>query len=390
MSTYRYLTTNILTGKVMFDNLPVTVSSFSMQLNGIGTLSGTLQLRNDVSAAIRADMIAALQPYVAVFWVFQDNIPIWAGPITGWQSTTMVGATMPFQASTMESMFQYRLISENIDFVNEDLSFVFRELANYGTSKAINSKIAGLNIVGPPLGFLISMSFQGSYLQSVFDAWNTMITNYDIEYYIQPAYVDRSNGAIALEMNLLMGGPLGRPYSATNLAFVYPSKQVLDYQWMVQNTNLANSVIATGTDNTSSATVYTSEYPSGQDLWELDIENYPLIEGTVTVQQPLTGGQTQINDYADIWVQSTSLHNQITPVIMMAPNNTYPKVSDVILGDECRFVATSPIHPAPSTGGPGVIYAGRITGWTVYPPTAGQAESVSFNLGSLTLVLPSG
>lgn len=381
------MTTNILTGQVLFDNLPVVVQSASAQLNGIGSMSGVLQMRNDLDLSVRINMIAALEPYKSVFWIFQDNQPIWAGPIIAWNPSTMVGATLPFQAATMESMFQYRLITESINFDNEDASFVFRELALYAVSKEMNSQISGLNISGPYLNTLINASFAGSNDQSVYDAWNTLISTYDLEYTIMPVYADQSGGSLALQFQLLVGSPLMRPYSATNLQFTYPSKNVLDYQYIRQNNNLANVVYATGTDSTINATSYESNFPNGVNQTELN-NGYPLLESTVTIQQPVSG-QSEVDAYATVWSQNTGVQDQITPSLVMGPN-AYPKIADIRLGDECVFVATSPIHPAPTTGGPGLIMAARITGWTITPPSQGTPETATINLGALTEVISSG
>lgn len=381
------MTTNILTGKVLFDNLPVVVQSVSSQLNGIGSVTGTLQMRNDLPLSVRIDLIAALEPYKSVFWVFQDNQPIWAGPVIAWNPSTMVGATLPFQAASMETMFQYRLITETITFDDEDVSFVFRELALYGVSKQMNSNISGLLLGGPFLATPVTASFAGSNHQSVYDAWHTLISTYDLEYTIQPLYVDQSNGAIALKMQLLLGSPLMRPYSQTGLQFVYPSKNVLDYQYNRQNTNLANVVYATGTDSSINATVFSSNFPNGVNQVEIN-QGYPLLESTVTIAQPVAG-QSEVDAYATVWSQNTGVEDQITPALVMGPN-AYPKISDIRLGDECVFVATSSIHPAPPTGGPGLTMAARITGWTLTPPSQGQPESVIVNLGALTEVISSG
>lgn len=382
MSTYRYMTTDIITGQVLFDNLPILCQSVASQISGIGQCSGALQLRTNLSASIRTDMIQAMQPFKSVLWVFQDNQPIWAGPIVGWSPTTMVGAQLPFTAASMETMFQYRLITESIDFVNEDLGFVFRELGLFAISKVPGGTISGLNLNIPLFGNSITQAFEGSYMQSVYDAWNTLVTNYNIEFTIRPRYIDNSNPALGLEFQLLVGDPLGRPYSATHLSFTYPSKQVLDYEYTWQTNSLANAVIATGTDNSTNANVYTSDYPNGYDLNEIKSLGYPLLEGSVTLPQPVTSGQGQVDEFAVNWVTTTSVQNQITPTIYLGPG-AYPRISDVMLGDQCVFAATSPIHPAPVTGGPGLALLARITGWSVYPASQGNPEQITYNLGAV-------
>lgn len=375
MSTYRYVTTDILTGQVLFDNLPCTVSSASAQINGIGQLSGTLQLRTDLPLNIQLDILAAVEPWKSVFWVLQDNIPVWCGPVTSWSPTTATGSQLPFQAATMETMLQYRLIDESINFVGVDIGFVFRELLLFAISKQPNGYISGLNISGQLLGIVDNVSFDGSYLQTVYDALNVLVNAYDLEYTFQPAMTSSGN----LVINLLLSTHLGRYYTDSNLMLSYPSKTVLDYQWQRQANNPANAIIATGT--TPASVTYLSDYPHGYNFNELNAL-YPLMEGSVSISQPINA-QSDADAYSDGWVQTTSVTQQITPVLVMG-QGAFPRIRELQLGDELVFVATSPLHPAdPVTGAPGLQCTSRITGWTLSPPMPGTPETASVNLGGI-------
>ena len=372
MSTYRYLATDILTGEVLFDNLPVVVQSISAQLNGIGSLSGMLQLYKGLSETMKSDIIAAVEPFRSVFWVFQDNIPIWAGPVVTWSPTTLIGSQLPFQAATMETMFQYRIISTNLNYTSMDAGTIIRSLANYAVTKGNNSQIAGFNAGSGTIGIPASIIYTGSYYQSVYDAWTTLLQEYNFEFTIQPIMTS----ATSLGLNLLVGAPLMRPYSQTGIQFVYPSANAIDYAWARQTNNIGNYLYVTGTTASSSAFQYVSQPPNGVDQTELN-NGYPLLESTVSMQQPVTQ-QADVNNYANSWLQTSSINAQITPVITLGPGS-FPKISDLILGDECMFAATSAIHPA-NPGGPGVIFDGRITGWNITPPSQGNAETIQLNL----------
>jgi hypothetical protein len=95
------------------------------------------------------------------------------------------------------------------------------------------------------------------------------------------------------------------------------------------------------------------------------------------MQQPVTE-QSDVDNYANSWLLTSSLTGQTTPVITLGPNS-YPRISDLILGDECMFAATSAIHPG-NQGKPGVIFDGRITGWNITPPSQGNPENIQLNL----------
>lgn len=372
MSTYRYLATDILTGEVLFDNLPVVVGSISAQLNGIGALSGTLQLYNGLSPTMQSDIIGAVEPFRSIFWAFQDGIPIWAGPVTGWSPSSMVGSQLPFTAATLETIFQYRLITTNLSYPSTDVAAIMRALGVYAVSKGRNSQIAGFNASGPNININTTTFYTGSYYQSVYDAWSSLLQEFDFEYTIQPIMTSPTS----LGFNLLIGAPLMRPYSQTGIQFVYPSANAIDYAWTRQANAVGNYVYVTGTTGPSSSFQFMSQPPNGVNSVELD-QGYPLLESTVSMTQPVTG-QADVNNYANAWLKTSSIGNQVTPTITLGPGS-YPKISDIRLGDECLFAATSDIHPANGTA-PGIIFDGRITGWNVTPPSQGNAENVQINL----------
>lgn len=331
-------------------------------------------------------MVAALEPYKCVFWVLQDEIPIWGGPITSWTPTTMLGGLLPFTASTMESMFQYRLITDTFNFNLNDAAAVMRYLGVYAMGKTPNGQIAGMNMAGPHVGITVTQAFNGSYMQSVYDAWNTLVSTYDLQYTITPGFTTQANGTISLSFNMQVGAPLGRTFSESQLSFVYPSKSVFDYQYTRQNSALSNAVIVTGTDSTANANVYTSAYPHGYDLTALNNDKYPLMQSSVSPPLAITNGQSTVNKYADTWVKTTSVQSQITPVISIGPG-AFPRIYDISLGDQCIFAATSALHPAQANGSPGIMMYCQITGWTVAPPSQGNPESVTLNLGAVLPVV---
>jgi hypothetical protein len=372
MSVYRYLATDILTGEVLFDNLPVVVQGISAQLNGIGSLSGTLQLYKGLSETLKSDIIAAIEPFRSVFWAFQDDIPIWAGPVVSWSPSTLVGSQLPFQAATMETMFQYRLISDNLNYTLQDVATVVRSLATYALTKGHNSQIAGFDPSGPNIDIVDSIIYTGSYYQSVYDAWNTLVQAYNFEFAIQPVMTS----ATSLGFKLLIGAPLMRPYSQTGIQFVYPSANAVDYAWARQTNSVGNYLYVTATTASSSGFQFVSQPPNGIDQAEFNA-GYPLLESTVSMQQPVTE-QSDVDNYANSWLLTSSLTGQTTPVITLGPNS-YPRISDLILGDECMFAATSAIHPG-NQGKPGVIFDGRITGWNITPPSQGNPENIQLNL----------
>jgi len=208
----------------------------------------------------------------------------------------------------------------------------------------------------------------------VYDAWTTLLQQFNFEFTIQPIQLSTNS----LGFNLLIGAPLMRPYSQTGIQFVYPSANAIDYAWARQTNAVGNYLYVTGTTASSSAFQFVSQPPNGVNQMELN-EGYPLLESTVSMQQPVTQ-QSDVNNYANSWLGTSSINGQITPVITLGPGS-YPKISDLTLGDECMFAATSAIHPA-NGNSPGIIFDGRITGWNVTPPSQGNPETIQLNLCS--------
>jgi hypothetical protein len=389
VSTYRYLATDVLSGEIVADNMPVIVQSAQRQINGIGQLTGTLQMNiSDISTSAAANNIAALEPWKCVFWIIQNNVPIWAGPVTAWNPTTLVGAQLPFTASTLETIFQYRIVDSDVDFENEDVATMFYGLGEYGlglagTDNTTNARIAGFSLNDPNLltGITGSFTQTGANFQSVYNAWNTLTNTYDVEFTIDPSWATQVSGAAALQQTLRVGSEIGRKYSATGLMVQYPSMNCLDYWYQRQSTSVANQVLAYGTSSASSATTYISDPASGgTDSVNLS-EGYPLLQMVVQAPNPINS-QAAANQYATNVVQTTTVNGQTTPVLVLGAGG-FPQVSDIQLGDECIFLATSPLHPATNTGAPGLQQLGRITGWTLYPPSPGVSETTQVTLGGL-------
>lgn len=377
MSSYRYLTTDILSGEILADNLPIVGQNFGRQVNVTGSFSGSLMLTTDVPQTVMSDWLAAVEPWKSVLWALQDEQPIWNGVITGWPHQSILDGTLPLSASTMETMFQYRQISTDLTYTDMDVFDIFRALAVYAVSKTPNGAIAGL-VMGDNLsGITDSISFDGSQYQKVYDAWTGLVGEYGIEYSIRPALTEDDE----LVMYLDLGYPqLGRNLTQSPLTMIFPGYQMTDYQWMrVPSTGPANHVAATASTTT---TTLTSQAPHGYVSPEL-AQGYPLLEDSASLTGVTAVSQALVNTFADGAAALESITAMTTPVLKLGAEG-YPKVNQILLGDACQFAATSPLHPAnPETRAPGLQIAGRISSWTLYPPGGGQVEATWYTLGDV-------
>ena len=380
-SEYRYIASDLLTGAIIADWIPLTPQNFTRQVNGTGTFLAALNLTAG-SAAEQAAWRAGIANRRVVMWVLLDNVPVWNGIVWDWQPVSILDGTMPFSASTMDSLFAYRVIQDTLTFTGMDIFDIFRSLANYALTKDVNAGMAGLSLGDNEAGISATVTFTGSDMQLVSDAWTNMVAEFGFEYAFRPGL--DANGNLATYLDL--GCPeLGLPFPQSGLAYNMPGN-LLDYQWTATGSTSSNKVIATATDSTGTAT-WTSQYPAGYDLTDLN-SGAPLLEQAVSVTTISITDQAQIDAYATGYLPAVT-GTQLTPTLWLG-NGQGPAVSDIILGSWCQIALTSPLHPAGANGQPGYQGIARIVSWTLYPPTDQQAEYTWIGLWIPVPYLPEG
>jgi hypothetical protein len=374
-SEYRYLATNLLSGAIVGDWIPMDGTyglSLSRQVNGTGTFTGALSLTAGNSAE-QAAWRKSIANRRTVIWLLLDGTPVWNGILWDWQPQTILDGTMPFSASTFDSLFAYRVIQDDLTFTGMDVFDIFRSLVTYALTKDFNTQVAGLNLGNNESGVSATVTFTGSDMQLVSDAWQNMVAEFGFEYAFAPGL--DVNGNLTTYLNL--GYPeLGLAFPQSGLAYNMPGN-LLDYQWTATGSTSSNKVIATATDSSGSGATWTSQYPAGYDLVDLNAGN-PLLEQAVSVTTISITDQAEINAYATGYLPAVT-GTQLTPTLWLA-NGQGPAVSDIVLGSWCQLALTSPLHPAGPNGEPGFQGQGRIIGWSLYPPTDQQAEYTWLNL----------
>ena len=391
---YDYLATDLITGRVLADTLPLTVQTFSAQLNGSGTLTGSLPFTGSASSgwAVNAGFVQALEARRAVLWVMQDGYPVWNGVVWDWPHTTLSGGNLPVSAQTMDSVWSKRLITATLEYRNVDIYTMFQDLVSYGMTKlsAFTSTlsptpappplvqqaaaVAGIVLPGPLLaGTSWSASYLYSDLRKVSDAWSDLTSAANLEYWFQPG-LDQS-GSMVTYVRL---GTLGTSAASSTIQLTYPGN-VIDYGYQRTGSQGANYIWATAPPN-GSAESWLSQYPAGADNRDLTA-GYPLMEDTVSWNGSTVTTQSQIDGYA---IGTVALRTQaMTEPVVTVGGGQFPQAKDIFLGDTCQLIATSPLHPATSSGQPGLQVTVRISGWTVTPPNANQPESIQITTSGI-------
>jgi len=398
MAQYRFITSNVLTGAILCDNLPIIGQTASRQINSIGSFQGYLPLSTPSGfAEMVSTWVSAVTPWKSILWVLQDGTPIWNGPITGWAHQSITDGTLPIQASSMENFFKYRQVTNQLTYTNQDIFDIFKAEMVYALSKAPNGIIAGTGKYANKSGIVDTVAKSGvlgtitetAGFQSIYDCWNDLVTSYGLEYSLAPAMSDSQT----LFTNVQLGMPqLGRAYTLNGLQMVLPGQGSVDYAWQWVPSNPVNRMVVSGTGTaavptTAGSTASSSTTPQtfvATATANSDLNaGFPLLEGNSSFFGTVTS-QAQINQYAQNLLYSTAINKSLTPLFVISGGGS-PLIRETQLGDEVMVMATSPLHPTKGVVGPGIAQLMRITGWTLTFPQASQGEQTQYQLGQ-TLV----
>jgi hypothetical protein len=370
-SEYRYLTTSILSGTLLGDWLPVEPESFSMVINGGGTITASLDLIPQ-SPQQNLTNILACTPRKAVLWVLQDGVPIWNGILWDWVPTTILQQQLPFQGATMESILSDRIIDTDLVFTDADVFTMARGIIQFAFSKTPNGQVAGITYSSAMSGITDSLTFDGSQNGDCLTALGTLVSTYGIEFSFRP-YMQAGN----LFTNVDLGYPaLGQPYPASGLQYQFPGN-LLDYEFTATGSTSSNRVIATAESDDGSGDALT-----GTAIDLTDIGNgYPLLEQAVSATGVSFTSDDQLDSYAAGILPSVTA-TQLSPIVVLG-NGQQPALNVTQLGSYASCAFTSALHPAGPDGVPGFTGIGRIVSWTAYPPTDQQAEYAELQLGAM-------
>lgn len=378
MSVYRYFATDVISGVLRADTIPLHVSDFSSTIGGTqpGTLNGYLDL-GALGTAAQSAYIGALEPRRTMLWVAQDGLPIWAGILWDTPHTSAVSNQLPIKAEEARSLFSRREIRTGQTFTNVDQFAIVQSLFNYALGKT-NGGVANLVIGSGTSGTLASTTFSATNFTKVLDAVSSFCAQQNMEYSFTPGWA--ADGQTP-QIMLTLGAPrVGRLVAATNLQIIYPSQYVTDYGFPRVGSNSVNSL--TVTSSASGQIPWQSGSTHGQNAADF-AAGYPLLEGSMSYTVAAITTQAQIDAVADGKIPALTGCTTIPTVTV--GGGGIPTAGQIQLGDQLQFAATSSYHPAgPNTLGPGLQVTVRIIGWKIQPPSGQQPESTQFMFGDIT------
>lgn len=378
MSTYRYCATDVVTGAVRADDVPLHVTGFGRNLGGVGQ-PGQLDGNLDLGALPRqSNLLAALEPRRTMLWVLQDEWPVWNGLLWDWPHQSARANKLPIVANEIGTLFQRRQVTTDQTWTTDGFTII-RNLIAYAVAKtggAVAQLVQTTNLLGAAT---IQATFPAANSGKILDLVNQFCTQNGIEYAWDPGFATAN--ALTVTLRLGTAATMGRPYSATNLQFTYPGN-ALDYAWPRLGSTGRNSVSAVASG--SGAVPWISGAVHGLDSADL-AAGYPLLEDSVSYTGSVITGQSQIDAYADAQQQMVAKSPTVGKVTIAG--GQLPTVGQIQLGDHAMLQATSTYHPADTvTGAPGLIQDVRIIGWKVIPPDAeaNQVESTDFYLAGVS------
>lgn len=359
MAEYRYLFCDALTG-VLLEELPLTCQSYSQQINGAGSLTGTLAL----GGLSTVDWRSATTVNRTLAIVLRNSSPVWGGIVTK-RRPTEGGATCEVTAETLEGWLSRQELQVDMPFTGADVFDIARAIITQVQS--VTGGNIRLIVTAGASGQVATVTYTGTDSTKALDAINALAeVSPGFEYVVTWS---RSGNVFSPTLNLAAPG-LSNGLDAVLLE--YPGNLV-DYDYPEDGTAAPNAVTGVG-DAGGGVPLLARAYDT---------------TGQLAAGYPVTYGQVQFKtetDYGRLLARTTTamqagLADFVVPTAVLR-GDADPAFGSFPLGIACRLRATSLYHPAGLNGIPGLDVTRRITGWTVNPSAA--TESVNLAMASTT------
>ena len=361
---YRYLLTDLLTGKVISDGRGLSVQSYSRRICNQGEATATFAV-SDAVLRNADDPIAATEPRRTALWIIRNEIPVYGGII--WTRTyTSDTAVLNLGLSTFESYWARRRIRATLSYTQQDQNQILYRLATDAQSKPYGN--IGATLVSPGNSGILRDRYyywheRATYLERMQQLCG-VINGPDFTF--DPYW--KSPGVPGVSLRI--GTPIG---ARLPTVVEYPG-EVRNYSWPDDGGDSANFWTAIGeapsTPDNAPPIMRDASMPSE---WAAGV---PLLED-VSEHQGVTDVNT-LAGYAQANVLAAS-GNRVVPsvTLRLGPDALLPGIGDsltVRVSDPYRF------PPNPFTNGPGAIATLRVTGWTVNV-SQGEGETLTVTSG---------
>ena len=362
MGLYRWLFADFATGALL-EELPLAVSSYSQQINGVGTCTGTLTL-TDLGSGV--DWRGSTKERRTLLFAIRDDSRIMWGGVVMKRRTPDSGLTAELTAETLEGYWSRRRIKTDTTFTGQDVFTIVNSLVT--NLQAVTGGNIRMQVSGPATaGYTQTITYSGKDRTKALDAWTRLAEvspgfEFSISWYATGAPV-----VFTPVLNLATPG-LNTTVDATVLQF---PGNVQSYDYPEDGSARPNALTGIGAD--SGGIPLLSEQIDSADL----AAGVPLYEDEISLKDETDSTRLASRTSAALTAMAS---DYVVPTVTLRPGAS-PGLADLALGAPVRLLATSPYHPAGGSGQAGLDVTRRITGWTVSPA---PQETVALTLASTT------
>ncbi|MGY0067727.1 hypothetical protein ACWZEH_13045 [Streptomyces sp. QTS137] len=348
--TYTYLFTDLRTDALLAE-LPLSSVSYSFELNGIGTLRGTIPYSDET---LPLDPETASQPGRTAVYVDRDGVLVWGGIV--WTRDRVKGGKS-IQAAEFLSYFQHRYVKKTLAtdtsllmdpaYVDAggqrlyvDQKHIVWSLLRYAQDQPGGSIGLDINpLAGTGHGVTRNVAYYGYERPEIYKAIAELAAADDgFDFGIEVGWTSVANNEAPRRYRRARTWYPRRGRSAeAGLVFSKGGGHgsIIDYDWPEDGTSLVTEMSGLGAGTGEAKIVKTA---AAQDLLD---SGWPLLEGVATYEGVVDEAQVQGLANADLAARSRA---DVQPTFEVAADGD-PAFGSYSVGDEALFV----IDPEPQS-----------------------------------------
>lgn len=349
--TYTYLFCDLRTDTLLAE-LPLAGVSYSFELNGIGTLSGTIPYSAET---IPLDPETASAPGRTAVYVDRDGVLIWGGIV--WTRQDVAGGKS-IQAAEFLSYYQHRYVKKTLStdtsllidpsFVEAggqrlyaDQKFLVWSLLRYARGMTGGDILVDINPLAVTAhGITRSATYFGYERPEIYKAISDLAGADDgFDFGIEVGWTSSANNQAPTRFRRARAWypRRGRPAAESGLVFSKGGGHgsILSYDWPEDGTSLVTEMSGLG-DGTGEAKIVKTATAT-----DMIASGWPLLEGVATYEGVIDEAQVQGLTNADLQTRSQS---NVQPKFEVSAD-TDPEFGSYSVGDEALFV----IEPEPQS-----------------------------------------
>ncbi|MEU6229992.1 hypothetical protein [Streptomyces sp. NPDC047042] len=349
--TYTYLFCDLRTDQLLAE-LPLADVSYSYELNGVGTLSGTIPYSDET---IPLDPETASTPGRTAVYVDRDGVLVWGGIV--WTRQSVTGGKA-IQAAEFLSYYQHRYVKKTLStdtsliidtaYVDAggqrlftDQKFIVWSLLKYATDQPGGNIGVDINpLTAPGHGILRTITYFAYERPEIYKSIAELAAADDgFDFAIEVGWTSSANNVAPSRFRKARAWypRRGRPASESGLVFSKGggNGSILSYDWPEDGTALVTEMSGLGEGTGEARIVKTA---AATDLLN---SGWPLLEGVATYEGVIDEAQVQGLTNADLQTRSQAT---VQPTFEVSAD-TDPEFGSYSVGDEALFV----IDPEPQS-----------------------------------------